>query len=689
MFLLLKYLSVNMSFVSIDNEKELEFSYNSADDDIVREFYNRVLSEAVRYDRISGFFNSTSLAVAAYGMTNFIKNEGHMRLLCSAQLSSEDLNSINNSDDLKDIIDKNFLNEFSNLKDEFVRNHVELLGWMIANDFLEIKIGVLKNQDGEYQGGILHSKKGILYDGDGESISFGGSVNETAFGWKINIESLDVFYSWKSPKEYICSHEREFNNLWNGYSKSIEIIDVPEATRKKLIKIAPKNLEELKLVKNIKKEIKPKLRDYQKVAVQSWINNDFKGIFSMATGTGKTITALSSLDYLYNKKNKLLTIIVCPQKHLLSQWEENIKKFNFSNNVLFASGDNKHWKQNLLSYIGDLNSNISSKLIIITTFNTFSSESFVEIINYYDGETFLIVDEVHGIGSLEFRKGLLEQYTFRLGLSATPAIEDDLERTDLVYNYFNNIIFEYDLETAIKNGFLTHYNYYPEFIDLNEDELKKYKVLTLKIAQIYSKKNKSINDEINLNKALIQRRNIINNAEEKMIFIKEFLIKNKDIQDLIIYCTKKQMKIIENLLQELKISYSPFTGEEGTKKDKNGLSQRDKILKYFAKGHYQILLAMKCLDEGVDVPSTQTAILLASTLNSRQHIQRRGRILRKSPGKEIANIYDLIVFPNIKYETDAIKTILLNEKVRYDEYAHLADNYIECSKKITDRVGGI
>ena len=149
------------------------------------------------------------------------------------------------------------------------------------------------------------------------------------------------------------------------------------------------------------------------------------------------------------------------------------------------------------------------------------------------------------------------------------------------------------------------------------------------------------------------------------------------------------MKSIENILKELNISYSPFTGKESTKKDKNGFSQRDKILKYFAKGHYKILLAMKCLDEGVDVPSTQTAILLASTLNSRQHIQRRGRILRKSPGKEIANIYDLIVFPDIKYETNSVKSILFNELKRYDEYAYLADNFEQCSKRITDKVGGI
>ena len=676
-----------MSFENIKNE--LKPSYDSGNHDLVNDFYNKVLSESVKYDRISGYFNSTSLAVAAYGMSNFIKNNGHFRLLCSAELHKEDLDSIRNSKELKNFIDKKFLNDYSHLKDDLVKDYVKLLGWMVANNYIDIKIGVLKNKDGSYREGMLHMKKGILYDKEGESLSFNGSVNETAFGWKINVESFNVNYSWLIP-EHVKSDEKNFEYYWNGNNDVVEIMDIPEASKKNLIKIAPKHIEELKCIKNISKNLKkPILREYQKKALNSWINHGYNGIFSMATGTGKTITALACYDYLKLKSNKLITLIICPQKHLLSQWEENIQKFYPTDEIIFASSDNSNWKYELLSKIGDLNADISSELIVLTTFKTFSKQSFIDLIDIFDGKSLLIVDEVHGVGANNYRKGLLSKYNYRLGLSATPEIEDDFDRNELVYDYFGNIIFEYDLETAIQNGFLTHYNYYPEFIDLNEEELKKYKNLTFKIAELYSKNNKTQNDLKNLQSALIRRRNIINNADQKITFIKKFLIKNNDIRDLIIYCTKNQMKSIENILKELNISYSPFTGKESTKKDKNGFSQRDKILKYFAKGHYKILLAMKCLDEGVDVPSTQTAILLASTLNSRQHIQRRGRILRKSPGKEIANIYDLIVFPDIKYETNSVKSILFNELKRYDEYAYLADNFEQCSKRITDKVGGI
>lgn len=435
-------------------------------------------------------------------------------------------------------------------------------------------------------------------------------------------------------------------------------------------------LEEIKRITGKAKQ-KPKLRSYQTEAIDKWIENNKKGILSMATGTGKTFTALSCFDLLIKEKQKLLTIIVCPQKHLINQWKRSLSIF-YEDNILIASGDNKHWKKEIISMISNLESDIYEYGVILTTFNTFSSEEFIGRIKLYEDEMLLMVDEVHGIGSNEFRKGLLNEYTYRLGLSATPEIEDDFERNEFLYEYFNGIIYNYDLEDAIKNGFLCHYNYYPIFIDLNDDELEKYLYYSTKIAYFFNKKHLSQDDEKKLNSYLINRRNIINNAKEKMEYLKKFLIEHKDISDLIIYCTGKQLPKIQEMLNNMNISNKKFTGEEST-------SQRDKILKLFSKKYFQVLVAIKCLDEGVDVPSTQSAILMASTLNTRQHIQRRGRILRKDKNKTMANIYDLIIFPNLKNQSESVKSIFLNEKVRYDEYVRLAENYPECSKKFIDK----
>lgn len=668
-----------MSFKEI--ESEISPSYNSANSDIVNDFYNKVLSESIYYDRISGFFNSTSLAVAAKGIDKFIKNNGHMRLICGAQLDEDDLKSINNSDDLKNIIDKKFIDDYNSIEDELIRNHVKVLGWMVANEYLEIKIGINKKSDGSYSNGMLHSKIGIMYDEFGDSLLFNGSVNETAYGWRNNIESLKVFFSWKTP-EYMDGDKKDFENFWDGLDPSLAIFDVPKATKNKLIEIAPKSKKELD---KIPLNNKPKLRAYQNKALHSWLDNGMKGIFSMATGTGKTFTALSCFDKISNEKKQLMTVIICPQKHLISQWEQNLKIFEYKGEILHAYGDNPKWSSEFLSYIGDLESGLIKNLVVFSTFNTFSREKFIDKINMYDGEILLIVDEVHGVGSTDFRNGLVEdKYNYRLGLSATPEIEDDFERTDLVYNYFGGIIYNYDLKKAIEKGFLTRYKYHPKFIDLNSEELSNYMDYTYKMSKFMRKKELTPREENTLRKYQRKRRNIINNAEEKMIFLKKFLKTHQDIKDLIIYCTEGQIVDIRRYLDELGISNHKFTGEESTKKI-NGKSERDRILELFANGHYQVLIGIKCLDEGVDVPSTKTAILMASTLNSRQHIQRRGRVLRKSPGKEFADIYDLIVFPNIKNEPEYIKRILKNEELRYDEYANLAYNYAECSKLFIDK----
>ena len=661
-----------MSFKDI--QSEIKLSYNSSKSDIVNDFYNKVLSESIRYDRISGFFSSTSLAIAARGIDKFIKNKGRMRLLCGTQLNEADIESIKNSEDLKDLIDEKFLKDYNSIEDELIKNHVKALGWMIANDYLEIKIGVIKNEDGTY-GNMLHSKIGIMYDEFDDSLLFDGSVNETAYGWKYNIESLKVFFSWVNP-EYMEDDIIDFENFWNGKDYSLEVFDVPEASKKMLIEIAPKSEKEFE---ELKFDNKPKLREYQNMALKSWLNNDMRGIFSMATGTGKTITALSCFDYLSTRKSQLMTVIVCPQKHLITQWERELSKFNYKGEILRVCGENPQWPNQFLGYIGDLISGSKRELVVLTTFNSFCTDKFIDKINEYEDEILLIVDEVHGIGSSQFSEGLLpNRYDYRLGLSATPEIEDDFERTELVYSYFGGVVYNYDLEKAIEKGFLTPYNYYPTFIDLNSDELEDYIYYTKQMSKFIGDKKLSKSQEASLRNYQRERRDIINNAEEKMVFLKKFLKNQINMKDLIIYCTGGQLDEIKEYLDELGISNNKITSEES-------VAERERILKLFAKGYYQALIGIKCLDEGVDVPSTQTAILMASTLNTRQHIQRRGRILRRSPGKKKANIIDLVVFPNLKNQPDYVKRIIKNEMKRYDEYADLAENFEECDELLFKR----
>lgn len=681
---------LSMSFKDIDSK--IKPRYFSAKCNLVDEFYNMILSESKKYDRISGFFNSTSLSAAALGMSKFILKNGRMRLLCSARLDEDDIDVINNAEELKYIISNNFTNDFQSIEDELINNHVKMLGWMIANDILEIKIGVNLDDNGNYDVGLVHPKIGILYDELDNVVSFDGSVNETAAGWLKNVESLKVFKSWKH-REFMEDDIDDFEDLWFNNIGSVEVFDIPEVPKRILINNAPKSEDEFKKlisqtnneIKKLMNKSKPKLREYQNDALKKWIDNNYNGIFSMATGTGKTYTALSCFDRLIYDKNDLLTVIACPQLHLITQWESAIKEFKYGGKCIIVSGDNKKWKKELLRTIADLMGS-EKNAVVLTSFDKFSDEDFMRTIKLHSGETFLIVDEVHGIGSYKYRRGFLDvNYDYKLGLSATPQIEDDLERTELVYDHFGGIVYEYNLKKAIEEGFLTPYYYHPIFVDLTDEEQKKYKELSIHIARLLGKNNIKPNDEKKLDSYIRQRRNLINKAKNKLVLFREFLNDHRDIKDLIVYCAdNNHLNEIKLILDEYGISNHKFTGEEETKKI-NGESERDIILDLFVEGHYNVLCAMKCLDEGVDIPSIKHAVLLASTMNSRQHVQRRGRILRKYPGKNIANIYDFIVVPNLKNESQSVKKIFESERKRYEEYANSARNSIDCWVKIADK----
>lgn len=676
----------------MDIDSQIETAYYSAKCNLVNSFYNIALSESTRYDRVSGFFSSTSLAVAAMGMSNFILNQGHMRLVCSAKLNEEDVNAITDPDDLNEIISNNFAKDFESIENELLKNHVKMLGWMIAKGILEIKIGVKVDEDGNLDSGMVHPKIGILYDELNNSIVFDGSVNESRFGWLKNVESLRVFKSWKHM-EFMENDASHFDDLWYNSTNGVEVFDIPDIPKSILIDNAPKSNEEFeKLIfetneqlKKLLPKSKPKLREYQDEALKKWIDNNYNGIFSMATGTGKTFTALSCFDRLIGNKDSILTVIACPQVQLINQWENALKDdFKYKGQCIITSQD-KNWRNKLIGVIGDLL--VSTKnAVVLTSFDKFSDDDFMDVINLHLGESFLIVDEVHGIGALKYRQGFLNvNYEYKLGLSATPEIEDDLERTDLVYDNFGGIVYEYGLEEAIENGFLTKYTYHPIFVDLTDDELEKYKKYSRIIATLIGNSNLSPSDEEKLNSNIRKRRNLINKAENKLFEFRNFLNKHKDIKDLIVYgADKKHLNKIKSILDEYNIDNHKFTGDEKPK-TVNGILGKDDILKLFSAGHFKALCAIKCLDEGVDVPSTQNAVLLASTLNSRQHIQRRGRILRNHPGKKCAHIYDFIIIPNLKGESESVKNIFRSETKRYEEYARLAENDVECIMKLTNK----
>ena len=684
----------------------LKKSYDSDFDDIINEFYIPTLSNAIKYQRSAGFFSSSSLAVAARGMSNFIKNGGIMELICSANFQKKDIEAIKMAyKNPEEVIEKSKLSELENLEEGIVKDHVAALGWMVANNKLKIKIAVIVDANGiptKENRGMFHQKVGILTDEENNMLSFSGSINESESGWKHNIEEIKVFKGWEKDGEaYFLEDLKNFNKYWKGKADRIHLYDIPDAIKKKLIKISPRSTEEIKIDVNdvITNERGIKLWDHQNKAIHNWLGNDMNGIFEMATGTGKTFTALGCLNEFFKKKNKSISIIACPYSHLIDQWIEDVKDFGFIEDIIVANSANPSWKRELNDFILDINTDIVERLIIFTTHDTLSSPKFINPLEDAKTDVFLIVDEVHGIGSNKRRLGLLDKYNFRLGLSATPTRWFDEEGTDIITDYFKDVVFSFSLEKALTTinpatgeYYLTPYEYHPQFIELTPDELHEYELQSKKIAKSYhlSSNKKERNDLMTL--LLNKRQNIINNAENKYNGLITILKANPDIKHLLVYCSPQQMDNVEEILFDLDIRPShKFTMHEGTKKDPDlgGIPQRDFLLKEFSKGNYRALVAMKCLDEGVDVPAAKTAIIMSSTSNPREYIQRRGRVLRRSPNKKKAIIYDLIIMPKFNNNSSEIEgKIRKKEMQRYKEFARTAINSADCLEKLENHVYG-
>ncbi|WP_410319831.1 DEAD/DEAH box helicase family protein [Methanobrevibacter sp.] len=660
-------------------EVDIKFKYDSDKDDLVNGFYIPVLSNSVEYYRMSGYFSSSSLAISARGIEDFIINGGKMKLLCNAQLTKEDYEIIEKTNqDSVEYVERLFIEDLHNIEDQFIKNHVEALGWMLNNGFLEIKIAIPKDKKG-----IFHSKVGVLKDNEGNAISFSGSDNETAAGWLYNIEEFKVFKSWDPGEEkYVSSDLDTFFEYWNGVTNRTKVIDLPSAVKKELIEFAPISRKELVVVsKRTRRPIN--LREYQDDAIDSWFAHDCRGIFEMATGTGKTITSLSAFKQLSSTKDKLVTVIACPQLHLIDQWIKDVENFH-NGRIIKASSKEKDWKHKLSALSRDFYMGLEDKVVIMTTHDTLSSDFFIKKIKKIKSDKLLIVDEAHGIGSSKRLKGLIEDYNYRLGLSATPKRWFDEEGTQAIYDYFGDVVFDFDIRRALSDinpdtgkTYLTPYYYYPIIVDLTSEEYSEYRDLSTKIAQAIARK-KHNNEKISLSALCNQRQRIINNAENKYCEFRKLLKEHEDIDKLIVYCSDKQIDKVQKILNEENIiPQHRFTHKESSSKTMKELfSERESILYNFEKGNYRALVAIKCLDEGVDVPVAENAIILSSTSNPREHVQRRGRILRNAPGKDYATIYDFLVFP--KEKTDIGSKIMKKEIKRYKEFAELAINSLDC-----------
>lgn len=425
------------------------------------------------------------------------------------------------------------------------------------------------------------------------------------------------------------------------------------------------------------------LRKYQHQAIANWLENKGRGTLKMATGSGKTIIALAIAVELYQRIGLQVLLIICPYRHLVAQWSRECQKFNL--NPITAMTRVDYWQRELSNQLYNLSTTPQSFLTIITTNSTLMSQGFQSQLKYFPAKTLIVGDEAHNLGSSRLESSLPRNIGLRLALSATPERQYDEFGTTALLNYFGDIIQpEFTLADAIKQGALVHYLYYPVFVELTASEALNYANLTKRIGWSLQK-NPSFHDNDSLTSLLTKRSRLIATAANKLTCLKQLMASRLNTSHTLFYCgdghledETRQIDAVTHILgKELGYRVNTYTTD-------TSLEKREHLRHQFESGELQGLVAIRCLDEGIDIPAIKTAIILASSSNPRQFIQRRGRILRPHPSKRQATLFDMIVIPpNLDRETwEVEKNLLRKELLRFLTFAELADNASDATQKL-------
>lgn len=664
----------------------LRFSYNTSNHDLADDFFIPLLSQAIAYDRGVGYFSSGWLKVNARGLAELAMRGGRCRWVTSPLLSQEDLESFAKITHLEDSPKhiNDLLRTVAELKTALEKDTLNTMAWMVADGLLEFRFAI---PTGELTGDF-HDKFGILRDEYGQRVSFLGSYNDTVKGLR-NYESIRVFVSWEaSSVEAVDEDEQRFTRIWLGREHNLRIFQLPEAVRVGILALRsddrpyPKPKTAFGEVLGISLPgIFP--REYQNEAIKAWEKNGRRGIIDMATGTGKTITALTAITRCDDVG---FVVIGAPTNPLVAQWLEALNKLEGIHPPIEISGNNPGWSEGVLPRLRLVaaDKNRSRPFVFVGTYQSLSRDRFLSILEKIPeakGLGLLIADEVHNLGAHTFQRLLQPQFSCRLGLTATLERSHDQEGTQILEEYFEGVVYKLTLEKAV-GSILCRYLYDLYFVELDEEEFAEYQRLSMRIAGLMdkstSKKETNSSDPIDLTGLLNRRANIIKLAKAKLELLRR-LVQQTPINKCLVYCADlEQLKAVQQILAESHISHLPYTSKENDFAKHTALDQ-------LRRNDIRAVPAIKCLDEGIDVPQVHQAILLASSTSEREFVQRRGRILRKAEGKNFAHLIDIFTVPPRRYHENP-PSLLFNELKRAQILARAADNRYEAELKLSNEL---
>lgn len=652
-----------------------EDTYRSGENNLIDDFYIPCLEESIEYCRAVGYFSSSILCYIANGLFPFIKNNGRIRIICSVNLGEDDIREIALGYNIKELIDARIDDEMQKLLGFNISN-VKNLCWLVKNDRLDIKVCMRQEKGQPQKVKLFHEKFGIFRDSDNNIVSFLGSINETMSGWLDNEESFEVSKGWVSAFEpRVYEKTQRFEKLWSNEASGVVTYDFPTAIRQCMIQNAPDEPIDQTFHPCNKSILGFEPRECQEAAKDAFTATDYRCLFMMATGAGKTKAALYAMRQVEKWK---LMLICAPGIELVEQWERDVKLFYPSVYIIKCSSINPQWQSLLLALI---QAKIPRQTVVITTYDSAIKPFAMDKWQGVKPDCFaMICDEVHNMGAPTTQKLMELTPRYRIGLSATPEKSFDEEGSAKILEFYRHNKYEFSICDAQRSKYLVEYDYKVIPCPLVDDQWELYLDKCKKITKL-KQAITSVKTEIEQKKKYAdqleslyrERADIIKKCENKPDYFEEiFSVLPPSARVLIYGDDLGQLSSFKTKLDSLNKQHFEYTG------DKDASKMRPIMLKEFRQGIRKILLAVGCLDEGIDIPACDATIFVSSSTSERQFIQRRGRVLRTAPDKKQAWVFDYLVYPHLSstVSSEELKTARSMVEGQYNRINMIADDAI-------------
>lgn len=578
--------------------------YRSGSDNLIESLYHPALARANRYWRAVGYFSSSALEAIGQPLGEFVYHGGAIRLISSVELQEDDLRAIEQGISKQQVVEQRILEQ---IRTEFAApagQGADLLGMLLEAERLEIRIATPKSGRG-----IYHEKVGIFLDEHDDYVSFSGSSNESRTALEVNYECIDVYPSWEEPVR-ASAKRNHFELLWDNKAVGAETLPFPEAARRELIRVCRPRGFASPVVPE-KPPVDP--WRHQTQAIEAFLTAR-RGILEMATGAGKTHTALQIFRHLATNHEVKSAIVASDGTDLLDQWAKQ----------LFSVASSLNPRFRVLRHYGKHHQRDEYELDPQNSILVVSRGALHEVLRRMKTATksrlFIIHDEVHGLGSpanIRALEGLSDEILYRLGLSATPEREYDQEGTAFIERNVGPVIFRFPLEEAIRRGILCEFYYHPmEYVLSDEDKARLQNVYRKKAAR--AAEGQPMSDA----ELWTELARVYKTSLEKLPLFASYLTQHPEVleRSIIFVAEREYGEHVLDIVHQHRYDFHTYYAED----DRQNLVE-------FARGNIGCLITCHRVSEGIDIKSIRSIVLFSSDRARLETIQRIGRCLRIDP----------------------------------------------------------